>query len=119
MHPNALGSELMAQKWFETLLKYDGLEIPARSKEKEEPAPRPKPPEPQMPDVRILRDLEYVPGGHQHNKLDLYLPKQAARQGKTSGPLPLIVWVHGGAWLGGSKKNCPASERRWNSHLRQ
>ena len=109
MHPNAIGSELMAQKWFETLLKYDGLEIPAWSREKKEPTPRAKPPERRMPDVRVLRDLEYVPGGHQRNKLDLYLPKQAARQGRTSGPLPVIVWVHGGAWMGGSKKNCPAT----------
>jgi len=102
MHPNALGAELMAQKWFETLLKYDGLEIPAWSKEKKEPASR-------VPDVRILRDLEYVSGGHKRNKLDLYLTKQLAPQARTSGPLPLIVWVHGGAWLGGSKKNCPAT----------
>lgn len=109
VHPNALGAELMAQKWFETLLKYDGLEIPAWSREKKEPASRPKPPTRRMPDVRILRDLEYVPGGHERNKLDLYLPKQLATQALTSGPLPLIVWVHGGAWLGGSKKNCPAT----------
>ena len=109
VHPNALGSELMAQKWFEALLKYDGLEIPAWSREKKEPAPRAKPPARRMPDVRILRDLEYVPGGHKRNKLDLYLPRQAARQDEASGPLPLIVWVHGGAWLGGSKKNCPAT----------
>ena len=109
VHPNAIGAELMAQKWFETLLKYDGLEIPAWSKEKKEPAGRAKPPTRRMPDVRILRDLEYVPGGHERNKLDLYLPKQLAPQARTSGPLPLIVWVHGGAWLGGSKKNCPAT----------
>ncbi len=102
VHPNALGAELMAQKWFETLLKYDGLEIPAWSREKKEPERR-------MPDVRVLRNLEYVPGGHQRNKLDLYLPKQLGRQGQSSGPLPLIVWVHGGAWRGGSKKNCPAT----------
>ena len=29
--------------------------------------------------------------------LDLYLPEKADK------PLPLIVWIHGGAWLGGSK----------------
>ena len=49
-----------------------------------------------MPDItRILRDLEYVPGGHERQKLDLYLPQQ----GEGSAALPLIVWVHGGAWL--------------------
>lgn len=108
VHPNALGAELMAQKWFETLLKYDGLEIPAWSKEKDAPSIRPRVEEGPISSVRVLWDLEYVPGGHKRNKLDLYLPRQADRQDENSGPLPLIVWVHGGAWLGGSKKNCPA-----------
>jgi len=62
-----------------------------------------------MPDVRVLRDLEYVPGGHERNKLDLYLPKQAGREGRTPDKLPLIIWVHGGAWRAGSKRNCPAT----------
>jgi hypothetical protein len=31
-HPNSIGSEIMAQLWFETLLKHDGLEVPAWSK---------------------------------------------------------------------------------------
>jgi acetyl esterase/lipase len=60
---------------------------------------------PNMPEgTRILRDLAYVPDGHERQKLDLYLP----RQKEGTGPLPLIVWVHGGAWLAGSKENCPA-----------
>ena len=60
-----------------------------------------------MPDItRILRDLEYVPGGHERQKLDLYLPQQ----GEGSAALPLIVWVHGGAWLGGNKNSCPAAQ---------
>ncbi len=56
--------------------------------------------------TRILRDLEYVPNGHERQKLDLYLPPQ----GEGSAPLPLIVWVHGGAWLGGNKNSCPAAQ---------
>lgn len=51
--------------------------------------------------VRQLRDLAYVAGGHERQKLDLYLPERGAK-------LPLIVWVHGGAWRGGSKEACPA-----------
>ncbi len=49
----------------------------------------------------MRRDLAYVAGGHERQKLDLYLPAQGAR-------LPLIIWVHGGAWTGGSKESCPA-----------
>jgi acetyl esterase/lipase len=41
--------------------------------------------------------LEYVPGGHQRQKLDLYLPEKVTR------PLPVIVWVHGGGWYEGDK----------------
>jgi acetyl esterase/lipase len=52
--------------------------------------------------VQVLRDLEYVQGGHERNRLDLYLPEQAAR------PLPVILWVHGGGWVGGNKTNGPA-----------
>jgi acetyl esterase/lipase len=58
-----------------------------------------------MPEgTRILRDLAYVPDGHERQKLDLYLPEQK----KDIASLPLIVWVHGGAWLAGSKENCPS-----------
>lgn len=62
------------------------------------PLPPPKPPE----GVKALRDLEYVPNGHERQKLDLYLPEKA------DGPLPVIVWIHGGAWRAGSKNYCPA-----------
>jgi acetyl esterase/lipase len=47
-----------------------------------------------------LRDIEYAQAGGQALTLDLYLPKA------TKGP-PLIVWVHGGAWRAGSKKDMP------------
>jgi acetyl esterase/lipase len=44
------------------------------------------------------RDLAYAPGGHVRQKLDLYLPRDA-------GSLPLIVWIHGGAFRMGSKED--------------
>jgi acetyl esterase/lipase len=54
---------------------------------------------PNLPDgSKAHRDLEYVRGGHERQRLDLYLPEKADR------PLPVIVWVHGGAWLAGSKE---------------
>jgi acetyl esterase/lipase len=51
------------------------------------------------PDPRgatVHRDLAYGPHG-ERNKLDLYLPKDA------KGPVPLIIWIHGGGWANGSK----------------
>lgn len=56
----------------------------------------------QPPDADVHRDLVYGQGSGQDLKLDLYLPKGAR------GPLPLVVWVHGGAWRQGSKSQTPA-----------
>lgn len=53
-------------------------------------------------DTKKLRDVPYVTNGHERQKLDLYLPPGA------TNPLPLIIWIHGGAWKAGSKENCPA-----------
>ena len=44
------------------------------------------------------RDIPYVTSGHPRQKLDLYLPENAAKA-------PLIIWVHGGAWQEGSKED--------------
>lgn len=44
----------------------------------------------------ILRDLPYVTNGHARQTLDLYLP--AGGQ-----DLPLLVYIHGGAFRVGSK----------------
>ncbi len=71
----------------------------------DQPKAKPKQPaaKPSLPPgAQVHRDLEYIPGGHARNKLDLYLPAKADHA------LPVIVWIHGGAWLGGSKEGCPA-----------
>lgn len=53
------------------------------------------------PGVTAHRDLAYVVDGHERQKLDLFVPE------KSEGPLPLIIWIHGGGWQNGSKDGCP------------
>jgi acetyl esterase/lipase len=52
--------------------------------------------------IRAEMDVQYVPGGDVAQRLDLFLPVQPVDK-----PLPIIVWVHGGGWRGGSKAGCP------------
>jgi acetyl esterase/lipase len=55
-----------------------------------------------LPDgVKAHRDLAYVVNGHERQKLDLFVPE------KSAGPLPVIIWIHGGGWQNGSKEGCP------------
>lgn len=55
-------------------------------------------PSPALPEGAVAhRDLAYVPGGHERQKLDLYLPKDGQN-------LPLIINIHGGAFQAGSKE---------------
>jgi acetyl esterase/lipase len=55
-----------------------------------------------LPDtIKVERDIEYAQVGGQSLRLDIYSPK------KTSGKLPVVVWIHGGAWNSGSKNFCP------------
>lgn len=51
--------------------------------------------------TKVLKDLAYVSGGHERQKLDLYLPPSGARW-------PLVAAIHGGAWRMGSKEGEPA-----------
>ena len=53
---------------------------------------------PKVPEgITVHRDIAYVTDGHERQKLDLYIPGEGEN-------LPLIIWVHGGAWLGGNKR---------------
>jgi acetyl esterase len=49
------------------------------------------------PGIVTRRNLSYAPG--KDEVLDVNYPEG------TRGPLPTIVWVHGGAWVAGSKDN--------------
>lgn len=54
----------------------------------------------QPSNASILKDIPYRTIGDKTLCLDLYRPEQA------SGKLPVIVWIHGGAWMAGSKSQC-------------
>jgi acetyl esterase/lipase/esterase/lipase superfamily enzyme len=54
--------------------------------------------------LRVLREVEYARVGGRALHLDLYLRDNP---GKT--PLPVVMWVHGGAWMEGDKFPTPAA----------
>jgi len=49
-------------------------------------------------DVEVIRDVVYGRGKETHLKLDIIRPKDTPEK-----PMPVLVWVHGGGWRGGSK----------------
>jgi acetyl esterase/lipase len=50
------------------------------------------------PDVEVVRDVEYGKGGGRALKLHIVRPKAPP-----AGPMPALVYVHGGAWRAGSR----------------
>lgn len=63
-------------------------------------------------DVAVRRDVDFL-GGGRAEKLDLYLPGEAA-----NAPRPALVWVHGGGWKTGDKaagreRNIGTTFARW------
>jgi acetyl esterase/lipase len=54
---------------------------------------------PNRDDVKVTLDLPYADSGNPAQRLDLFLPSKPA----TDKPLPVIVFIHGGAWHAGSK----------------
>jgi len=51
--------------------------------------------------AQVVPDFVDVPYAalHERNKLDIYLPDTG------ESPYPVVVWIHGGAWLGGDKSS--------------
>lgn len=47
-------------------------------------------------------DVRYVSNGDESQSLDIYYPEKPA-----STPQPLLVWIHGGGWQGGTKSQPP------------
>lgn len=53
-----------------------------------------------VPDTKLTEQLDvaYADGGAD-TTMDVFTPASA------SGPLPTVVWIHGGAWISGEKEN--------------
>lgn len=52
--------------------------------------------------IKVERNIPYVENGHPKQVLDLFLPEHASDK-----PLPLMIWIHGGAWLAGNQAHPP------------
>ena len=48
---------------------------------------------------RVVPNVTYHVASNQDNKFDLYLPQNA------SGPVPVLMYIHGGGWVGGTKES--------------
>ncbi len=55
---------------------------------------------PARADLRIETGIEYANVDGQSLKLDLY-------HAATADPAPVVVWIHGGAWIQGNRAPCP------------
>lgn len=49
-----------------------------------------------QPSLRVQRDIPYAEPRNERHLLDVYAPPQGSN-------LPVVVWVHGGGWMQGSK----------------
>lgn len=54
-----------------------------------------------IPGVEERKDIAYAGTTDPRQKLDLYLPKNRS----ADKPLPLVIFIHGGAWKGGDKSS--------------
>lgn len=58
-----------------------------------------KPPSETPDSIAVTKDIEYGKGGDTPLLLDLYVPKNITK------PVPALVFIHGGGWEGGDKKD--------------
>jgi acetyl esterase/lipase len=51
-------------------------------------------------DIEVISNLQYTEGDYKPQTMDIIKPK-----GQLEKPMPVIVWIHGGAWAGGDKSS--------------
>ncbi|MEO2198421.1 MAG: alpha/beta hydrolase, partial [bacterium] len=61
---------------------------------------------------RVVPNVTYGVANNRENKVDLYLPRGV------DGPTPVLMYIHGGGWVGGSKESSvlrllPWLEKGW------
>ncbi|MDE0829849.1 MAG: alpha/beta hydrolase, partial [Vicinamibacterales bacterium] len=61
---------------------------------------------------RVVPNVTYHKANNRENKVDLYLPSGV------DGPVPVLMYIHGGGWRGGSKESSvlrllPWLEKGW------
>lgn len=54
-------------------------------------------------EVKEIPDLKFAEFEGKQLRLDLYIPEGVSRP-------PLVVWIHGGGWRGGSRKGLPLKD---------
>lgn len=55
--------------------------------------------------IRVTRNLAY--GAHPRQVLDVYRPAATAGTSEATGPLPVLIFAHGGAFIDGEKDRTP------------
>ena len=59
--------------------------------------------QPPLPEgIEMIRDVVFGKGGERELKLNVIRPKERLPE-----PMPVVVWIHGGAWMAGSKEGTP------------
>ena len=74
-------------------------------------APTPKPPPPVPSNVVFIPGVVYGKGGAVDLHADIAYPKGA------TAPLPAIIHIHGGGWIGGTYKNGPTIHLAQNGYF--